>query len=150
MLLLGEEILATVNNSCTHYLLPIIAFKYKKHLDTREKEDVLLLTCTSLILFVLVLSSLPCLVFFLLALLPSCYAVFQCAKGEVRVMCSVSLSRAVCVLTTISVPGMKWVCQLVFRSKLTMHTAYDRRDNTEPASVTALTISKLVQKRHTY
>ncbi|XP_050700499.1 WD repeat and FYVE domain-containing protein 3-like isoform X2 [Eriocheir sinensis] len=39
-------------------------------------------------------------------------------------------------------PGMKWVCQLVFRSKLTMHTAYDRRDNTEPASVTALTISK--------
>lgn len=41
-------------------------------------------------------------------------------------------------------PGMKWECQLVFRSKLTMHTAYDRRDNTEPASVTALAISKLV------
>ncbi|XP_063865461.1 WD repeat and FYVE domain-containing protein 3-like isoform X1 [Scylla paramamosain] len=39
-------------------------------------------------------------------------------------------------------PGMKWECQLVFRSKLTMHTAYDRRDNTEPASVTALAISK--------
>ncbi|MPC31330.1 WD repeat and FYVE domain-containing protein 3 [Portunus trituberculatus] len=37
---------------------------------------------------------------------------------------------------------MKWECQLVFRSKLTMHTAYDRRDNTEPASVTALAISK--------
>ncbi|XP_045600783.1 WD repeat and FYVE domain-containing protein 3 isoform X4 [Procambarus clarkii] len=39
-------------------------------------------------------------------------------------------------------PGMKWACQLVFRSKLTMHTAYDRRDNTEPASVTALAVSK--------
>ena len=43
-------------------------------------------------------------------------------------------------------PGMKWECQLVFRSKLTMHTAYDRRDNTEPASVTALAISKLVME----
>ncbi|XP_069973806.1 WD repeat and FYVE domain-containing protein 3 isoform X2 [Penaeus vannamei] len=39
-------------------------------------------------------------------------------------------------------PGMKWACQLVFRSKLTMHTAYDRRDNTEPASVTTLAVSK--------
>ncbi|KAK7077189.1 WD repeat and FYVE domain-containing protein 3 [Halocaridina rubra] len=39
-------------------------------------------------------------------------------------------------------PGMKWACQLVFRSKLTMHTAYDRRDNTEPASVTALAVSR--------
>ncbi|XP_076043582.1 WD repeat and FYVE domain containing 3 bchs isoform X2 [Oratosquilla oratoria] len=39
-------------------------------------------------------------------------------------------------------PGMKWACQLVFRSKLTMHTAYDRKDNTEPASVTALAVSK--------
>ncbi|XP_068245244.1 WD repeat and FYVE domain-containing protein 3 isoform X2 [Palaemon carinicauda] len=39
-------------------------------------------------------------------------------------------------------PGMKWACQLVFRSKLTMHTAYDRRDNNEPASVTALAVSK--------
>lgn len=39
---------------------------------------------------------------------------------------------------------MKWACQLVFRSKLTMHTAYDRRDNTEPASVTALAVSKWV------
>lgn len=44
-------------------------------------------------------------------------------------------------------PGMKWECQLVFRSKLTMHTAYDRRDNTEPASVTALAISKLVVEK---
>ncbi|KAF0288955.1 WD repeat and FYVE domain-containing protein 3 [Amphibalanus amphitrite] len=38
--------------------------------------------------------------------------------------------------------GFRWQCQLVFRSKLTMHTAYDRRDNAEPASVTALAVSK--------
>lgn len=35
-----------------------------------------------------------------------------------------------------------WQRQLVFRSKLTMHTAYDRKDNTEPASITALAVSK--------
>ncbi|XP_056639814.1 WD repeat and FYVE domain-containing protein 3 isoform X1 [Diorhabda sublineata] len=39
-------------------------------------------------------------------------------------------------------PGFKWQRQLVFRSKLTMHTAFDRKDNTEPASVTALATSK--------
>ncbi|CAH1175861.1 unnamed protein product [Phaedon cochleariae] len=39
-------------------------------------------------------------------------------------------------------PGFKWQRQLVFRSKLTMHTAYDRKDNAEPASVTALAVSK--------
>eukprot|EP00058_Branchiostoma_floridae_P010550 XP_002596038.1 hypothetical protein BRAFLDRAFT_202950 [Branchiostoma floridae] len=39
-------------------------------------------------------------------------------------------------------PGFKWQRQLVFRSKLTMHTAYDRRDNHEPAAVTALATSK--------
>ncbi|GAB6019627.1 hypothetical protein CHUAL_001189 [Chamberlinius hualienensis] len=38
--------------------------------------------------------------------------------------------------------GFKWQCQLVFRSKLTMHTAYDRKDNSDPAAVTALAISK--------
>lgn len=38
--------------------------------------------------------------------------------------------------------GFKWQRQLVFRSKLTMHTAYDRKDNAEPASITALTVSK--------
>lgn len=38
--------------------------------------------------------------------------------------------------------GFKWQRQLMFRSKLTMHTAYDRRDNAEPASITALTVSK--------
>lgn len=30
----------------------------------------------------------------------------------------------------------------MFRSKLTMHTAYDRKDNAEPASITALAVSK--------
>nr|CAI5836643.1 unnamed protein product [Callosobruchus analis] len=39
-------------------------------------------------------------------------------------------------------PGFKWQRQLVFRSKLTMHTAYDRKDNAEPASVTAIAVSK--------
>ncbi|XP_064458168.1 WD repeat and FYVE domain-containing protein 3-like isoform X2 [Ornithodoros turicata] len=38
--------------------------------------------------------------------------------------------------------GFRWTCQLVFRSKLTMHTAFDRKDNTEPAAVTALAVSK--------
>ncbi|KAL1508880.1 hypothetical protein ABEB36_003702 [Hypothenemus hampei] len=38
--------------------------------------------------------------------------------------------------------GFKWQRQLVFRSKLTMHTAYDRKDNTEPASISALAVSK--------
>ncbi|KAL7045561.1 hypothetical protein ACKWTF_002261 [Chironomus riparius] len=38
--------------------------------------------------------------------------------------------------------GFKWQKQLVFRSKLTMHTAYDRKDNSEPASITALAVSK--------
>lgn len=38
--------------------------------------------------------------------------------------------------------GFVWHRQLVFRSKLTMHTAYDRKDNTEPASITALAVSK--------
>ena len=32
--------------------------------------------------------------------------------------------------------------QLVFRAKLTQHTAFERTDNTEPAAVTALAISK--------
>lgn len=35
-----------------------------------------------------------------------------------------------------------WQRQLVFRSKLTMHTAYDRKDNAEPASITALAVSR--------
>ncbi|XP_055711660.1 WD repeat and FYVE domain-containing protein 3 [Phlebotomus papatasi] len=38
--------------------------------------------------------------------------------------------------------GFKWQRQLLFRSKLTMHTAYDRKDNTEPASITSLAVSK--------
>ncbi len=41
-----------------------------------------------------------------------------------------------------SLPGFKWQRQLIFRSKLTMHTAYDRSDNNEPASISAIAISK--------
>ncbi|XP_068949120.1 WD repeat and FYVE domain-containing protein 3 isoform X1 [Petaurus breviceps papuanus] len=39
-------------------------------------------------------------------------------------------------------PGYRWERQLVFRSKLTMHTAFDRKDNAHPAEITALGISK--------
>ncbi|BES87468.1 Beach [Nesidiocoris tenuis] len=38
--------------------------------------------------------------------------------------------------------GFVWQKQLVFRSKLTMHTAYDRKDNAEPASITCLAVSR--------
>lgn len=45
-------------------------------------------------------------------------------------------------MITIRIQGFKWQQQLVFRSKLTMHTAYDRKDNKEPASITSLAVSK--------
>jgi len=35
-----------------------------------------------------------------------------------------------------------WRRQLVYRGKLTMHTAFERPDNVEPAAVTALSVSK--------
>lgn len=38
--------------------------------------------------------------------------------------------------------GYRWERQLVFRSKLTMHTAFDRKDNAHPAEITALGVSK--------
>ncbi|XP_014681660.1 PREDICTED: WD repeat and FYVE domain-containing protein 3-like isoform X2 [Priapulus caudatus] len=38
--------------------------------------------------------------------------------------------------------GFMWQRQLVFRSKLTMHTAFDRKDNTEPAAITAIAVSR--------
>ncbi|MEQ2182321.1 hypothetical protein GOODEAATRI_021116, partial [Goodea atripinnis] len=38
--------------------------------------------------------------------------------------------------------GYRWERQLVFRSKLTMHTAFDRKDNAHPAEITSLSISK--------
>ncbi|CAM1304230.1 WDFY3 (predicted) [Pycnogonum litorale] len=38
--------------------------------------------------------------------------------------------------------GSKWQCQLVFRSKLTMHTAFNRKDNSDPAAITAIAVSK--------
>lgn len=40
--------------------------------------------------------------------------------------------------------GFRWQRQLLFKAKLTMHTAFDRKDNTQPASITALAVSKLV------
>jgi hypothetical protein len=38
--------------------------------------------------------------------------------------------------------GYVWQRRIIFRGKLTMHTAYDRKDNTEPASITAIGVSK--------
>lgn len=38
--------------------------------------------------------------------------------------------------------GYRWVAKLIFASKLTMHTAYERKDNKEPAAITCLAISK--------
>ena len=38
--------------------------------------------------------------------------------------------------------GFRWQRQLVFRSKLTMHTAFERKDNKDPAAVTAVAVSK--------
>ncbi|XP_052069301.1 WD repeat and FYVE domain-containing protein 3-like isoform X1 [Mytilus californianus] len=38
--------------------------------------------------------------------------------------------------------GFRWQRQLVFRNKLTMHTAFERKDNKDPASVTSIAISK--------
>jgi hypothetical protein len=38
--------------------------------------------------------------------------------------------------------GYAWTRILIFRNKLTMHTAYDRKDNSQPAAITAIAISK--------
>ncbi|CAG7725994.1 unnamed protein product [Allacma fusca] len=38
--------------------------------------------------------------------------------------------------------NVTWLRKLLFRGKLTMHTAYDRKDNTEPASITCISVSK--------
>lgn len=40
--------------------------------------------------------------------------------------------------------GFQWQKQLVFRSKLTMHTAFERKDNKDPAAVTSLAVSRFV------
>ena len=40
--------------------------------------------------------------------------------------------------------GFRWQRQLLFKAKLTMHTAFGRKDNTHPASITALAVSKYV------
>ena len=41
--------------------------------------------------------------------------------------------------------GFMWQRQLIFRTKLTMHTAYDRQDNSDPASITSIAISKYAE-----
>ena len=38
--------------------------------------------------------------------------------------------------------GYTWVRKLIFRAKLTMHTAFEREDNYDPAAITALSVSK--------
>ena len=38
--------------------------------------------------------------------------------------------------------GYMWSRQLIFRAKLTLHTAFQRSDNTEPPAITALASSK--------
>lgn len=38
--------------------------------------------------------------------------------------------------------GITWTRRLVLRGKLTMHTAYERRDNACPASVTAVAAAR--------
>jgi len=43
---------------------------------------------------------------------------------------------------TILKSGYRWAAKLTFSSKLTMHTAYERNDNKEPAAITCLAISK--------
>lgn len=41
-----------------------------------------------------------------------------------------------------SCDGYEWKRQLVFRAKLTMHTAFERPDNADPAAVTALAVGR--------
>lgn len=38
--------------------------------------------------------------------------------------------------------GHRWTAKLCFASKLTMHTAYERKDNREPAAITCLAVSR--------
>jgi hypothetical protein len=47
-----------------------------------------------------------------------------------------------CNDVSVCVAGFRWQRQLMFRSKLTMHTAFERKDNKEPSAVTAIAISK--------
>ncbi len=39
-------------------------------------------------------------------------------------------------------PGHAWTRALIYRNKLTMHTAYDRKDNVQPAAISAIALSK--------
>ena len=49
-----------------------------------------------------------------------------------------------CTLDRLLSQGFKWVRRLNYRGKLTMHTAYERKENPSPAAVTAIGISKYV------
>ena len=51
-------------------------------------------------------------------------------------------SRQVCKIEDIENIDICFSLQLVFRAKLTMHTAFERSDNTEPAAVTSLAVAK--------
>lgn len=58
-------------------------------------------------------------------------------------MCVLQLFDLACLSVYLWMPpGYRWERQLVFRSKLTMHTAFDRKDNAHPAEITSLAISK--------
>ena len=56
--------------------------------------------------------------------------------------------------TPTRIPGLKsgfrWQFQIVFRTKLTAHTAYERQDNPLPAPVTAIAVHPLVVIVTTY
>ena len=45
--------------------------------------------------------------------------------------------------------GFRWQYQIVFRTKLTAHTAYERQDNPLPAPVTAIAVHPLVDAKVT-
>ena len=46
------------------------------------------------------------------------------------------------ILDFLAYISLTFAAQLVFRAKLTQHTAFERTDNTEPAAVTALAVSR--------
>nr|XP_033770548.1 WD repeat and FYVE domain-containing protein 3 isoform X3 [Geotrypetes seraphini] len=64
------------------------------------------------------------------------------SEGQMKVHHHAPVTQAEVRLYSKLKPGYRWERQLVFRSKLTMHTAFDRKDNTHPAEITALGISK--------
>lgn len=64
-------------------------------------------------------------------------------KHHTHDCCVLQLFDSACLSVYLWVPpGYRWERQLVFRSKLTMHTAFDRKDNAHPAEISSLAISK--------